>query len=182
MSETDKLKTGDVAKIAEGPGRTKAQAASRFNRWREAGIIPAHEQVWGPGGNAYVYPQSAGAIFAVLCELYDSGIVVISRDLRDMWDYLADPHAEGCQPHITHVLDAVANGEACWLILTLWRHQSTGQFQKTCCTRFEDEADKPIKGPSPDHDPMGDYIVPFHRLLPQFANGVTNVRALKAVH
>jgi len=181
MDAGDKLKTGDVAKGATGPNRTLAQASSRFNRWREAGIIPAEDHVWGPGGKAFVYPQTSGAIFAVLCDLYDAGIVTAKRQLRTMWEYLADPHAEGCHPHITHILDATAKGEACWLILTQWRHSETGAFQPTCCTRFEDQADKPIAGPSPEHEPLGEYIVPLHKLLDRFTDAESNVRPLKAV-
>lgn len=80
MREREKLKTGDVAKVAAGPGRTAAQAGSRFTHWREAGVIPTDEQVWGPGGPAYVFPRSTGAVAAVLFDLFDAGVVTDSRE------------------------------------------------------------------------------------------------------
>ncbi len=180
MSEKDKLKTADVASFAARPGRTKAQAGSRFTHWREAGVIPTDEQVWGPGGHAYVYDQSTGAIFAVMCDLFDAGIVTGKLQLRGMWDYMAQPHADGCHPHITHILDAIAKGEACWLILTLWRAAAAGEFKTTCCTRFEDQGDKPIEAPTADHEPVGEYIVSLHKLLERFASTESNVRPIRA--
>lgn len=170
--------------MSEGKLRVADAAGSQKNRfkwWVQEGIIPPDGEVPAPGGKAFLYPQWAGAAFAVQCDLYDAGIVTGKRQLRAMWDYLAAPHAEGCHPHITHILDAVAKDEACWLILTMWRHRGTGELQPTCCTRFEDQADKPIAGPSEDHEPIGEYIVPLHRLLARFATADSNVRPLKAV-
>ncbi len=179
MSERDKLGIADVARLAAVPGRSETQAKSRLNRWKDLGIIPPDGEIPARGGKAYVYPQTTGAIFAVLCDLFDAGIVVDHERLRGMWGYLAEPHAEGCHPHITHVLDAVAKGEACWLILTLWRDPQTGDFKKTCCTRFEDQADKPIAPPTPDYEPLGEYIVSFHKLLDRFTSAESNVRPIR---
>jgi hypothetical protein len=170
--------------MAEGKLRVSEVAGSnktRFKNWVSEGIIPPDGEIPAPGGKAFVYPQWAGAVFAILCDLYDGGIVVGRRQLAAMWRYFAEPHGEGCHPHITHILDAVAKDEACWLILTLWRHPITGGFETTCCTRFEDQADKPIAGPTPDHQPFGEYIVSLHKLLERFASAESNVRPLKAV-
>lgn len=176
-----KIGVGTVAAMSAGPGGSAAQRKTRFKNWVADGIIPSDGEVPAPGGKAFVYPQTAGAIFTVLCEFYDAAIVVGKRELRSLWEYFADPHAEGCHPHITHILDAIAKGEACWIIFTLWRDRTSGAFQKTCCTRFEEQADKPIAGPTQDHEPVGEYIVSLHKLLERFATLESNVRPIKAV-
>lgn len=170
MSEA-KLRVADVA------GSRKA----RFKRWVAAKIIPPEGAVPAPGGKAFVYPQTTGAIFAVTCDLFDAGIVTGQKQLRELWEYFAEPHAEGCHPHITHVLDAVAKGEATWLIFTLWRHRDGFDFKTTCCTRFEDDPSKPIAAPSQDHEPVGEYIVQLHKLLERFAVSESNVQPFKVV-
>ncbi|MDP3492632.1 MAG: hypothetical protein Q8R82_05925 [Hyphomonadaceae bacterium] len=180
MSEREKLKTGDVAAFAAGPGRTKAQATSRFTHWRELGIIPASEQVWGPGGPAYVYPQTVAAIFAVVSDLFDAGVVTGTRQLRSMWRFFSEPHAEGVRAHITHVLDAIAAGECVFLIMTMWRDEVSGEFHPTCATRFEDEYDRPVAAPAPHHEPIAEYVINLHVLLKRFATTESNVRPIRA--
>jgi hypothetical protein len=176
-----KIGVGAVARMAERPGRSFDAERNRFKKWVAAGIIPPDGEVPAPGGKAFVYPQTAGAIFAIMSELYDAAIAVSHRELRGLWDYLAESHADGCHPHITHILDAVEKEEACWLIFTLWKDEVSGAYVKTCCTRFEDQADKPINAPSADHDPAGEYIVQLHKLLKRFAVIESNVQTLKAV-
>jgi hypothetical protein len=181
MDATEKLKTGDVAKIAAGPWRTPAQNVSRLNYWREIGVIPTDGQEWGPGGFATIYPSGTGAIAAIMFDLFDAGIVAGKKQLSDLWRFFAEPHAEGVRPHIVHILDAVAAGECCFLVMTMWRHASSGETQPTCSTRFQDEYDKPIVAPSSHHEPVAEYVINLHVLLKRFASRETNVHPFKAV-
>ncbi len=181
MDTQGKLTTGGVAAFAAGPGRTKAQAGSKLNHWRDIGIVPADEQVWGRGGNAYVYPQTAGAISAILFDLHGAGIVTAKRQLQSMWRFFSEPRAEGLRPHIEYVLGAVASGECCFLVITMWRDETSGAFQPSCATRFEEEHDKPIEAPSPHHEPVAEYVINLHVLLKRFATAESNVLPLKAV-
>ena len=106
-----KIGVGQASALAVGPGWSADQRKNRYKKWEQVGIIPHAGEVPAPGGKAFVYPQTAGAIFAVLCDLHDGGIVTGKRQLRGMWDYMAQPHADGCHPHITHILDAIAKGD-----------------------------------------------------------------------
>ena len=45
---------------------------------------------------------------------------------------------------------------------------------------IEDQADKPIAAPTPDYDPIGEYIVSFHKLLERFTSAESNVRLIRA--
>lgn len=175
MDATGKIKVGDAAKVAAGPGRTPKQAASLWRRLVAMGVIPADGEEWGPGGTAYLFPQSAGAVGAVLFDLMDAGIVGGKKDLTSLWRYLSEPHSEGDAPLITHVLAEVASGGQCWLIITLWRHRLTGHIVPTCATRFADDMDRPIERPSPDHDPVADYVIRLHELLARFADTESNI-------
>lgn len=174
MDTKERLKSGDVAKIAAGPGRTAAQSGSRFNRWCEADIIPRDEHVWGPGGPAYVYPQSTGAVAAILFDLFDAGVVRDKGQLGRMWRFFAGPH-EGGPTLIDQTLDAVADSECCWLIMTMWRGAKNGEFQPTCAVRFEQEYDRPVEAPSADHEPIAEYVINLHVLLKRFATRDSNV-------
>lgn len=179
MSEREKLKTGDVAAFAAGPGRTRAQAGSRFTHWREAGIVPTEEKVWGPGGHAYVFPQSTGAIAAILFDLFDAGIVTDKRQLGRMWRFFGEAH-ENRPSQIDLVLNAVAAGECCWLIIVMWQNEETGEPHPTCSTRFVDDYDRPVPAPSASHVPVAEYVVNLHVLLKRFATQDSNVQPMRA--
>lgn len=180
MDTGEKLKNGQVAAFATRPGRTLAQAGSILNYWRTLGIIPSDGEVPAPGGKAFLYPQWTGAIFAVLCDLHDSGVVTAKHQLRRMWSFFAEPHAEGVQPHIMHILDAIAAGECVFLIMTMWRDEVSGEFQPTCATRFQDEYDRPVKAPTERHEPVAEYVINLHVLLKRFATAESNVRPIRA--
>ncbi len=179
MDTGEKLKNGQVAAFAARPGRTRAQAGSTLNYWRTLGIVPHDGEVPAPGGKAFLYPQWTGAIFAVLCDLHDAGVVTAKDQLRGMWRFLAEPHGEGIRPHIEHILDAIAAGECCFLVMTMWRDEVSGAYQPTCATRFEDEYDKPIASPTPRHDPVAEYVINLHVLLKRFATKDSNVQPLR---
>lgn len=180
MNTGDKLKNGQVAEFACGSRRTKAQAGSLLNYWRTLGIVPSDGEIPAPGGKAFVYPQWTGAIFAVLCDLHDAGVVTDKAQLRGMWRFFAEPHADGVSPHIEHVLDAIAAGECVFLVMTMWRHEMDSTFQPTCATRFQDEYDKPIVAPSDLHEPVAEYVINLHVLLKRFASAKSNVLPFKA--
>lgn len=174
MDTSEKLRNGQVAAFATRPGRTQAQAGSLLNYWRTLGIVPHDGEVSAPGGKAYVYPQCTGAIFAVLCDLHDAGVVTEKRQLGGMWRFFAEHHADGA-PLIDQVLDAIADGECCWLIMTMWRNEKTGEPQPTCSIRFEHEYDRPVTAPSADHEPIAEYVINLHVLLKRFATRDSNV-------
>lgn len=174
MDPRDQLKIKDASRIAAGPGRSAAQCAARWHRWVDAGIIPPAIGL-APGGDtngrpAFLFPQWAGAIGGVLFDLYDAGAVTGRDQLASMWRYFAEPHHEGGQPLIEHILAQIAAGNPVWLVLTIWRHEITGEIQPTCATRFADEMDRPIDAPTPEHANVADYVIKLHQLLARFAS------------
>lgn len=175
MDATGKIKVGEAAKVADGPGRTPKQAARRWRNLVAMGVIPSDGEAWGSGGTANLFPQWAGAVGAVLFDLMDAGIVGGKKDLASLWQYFSEVESDGEAPLITHVLAEIASGGQCWLIMTLWRHRITGKIVPTCATRFADEIERPLESPSPDHDPVADYVIRLHELLARFANTESNI-------
>lgn len=169
MVTRDKIRVSEAAELAAAPGRTAKQSRSRWHRWIDAGIIPeAAETARGHGGEAFLYPQSAGAIAAVLFDLFDAGAVTGRDQLASMWRYFAEPQHAGGEPLITHVLAEVEAGNPCFLVFTLWRHQHTGEIVPTCGVRFHDELERPFEAPSQFHEPVTKCVTPLHRLLARF--------------
>lgn len=169
-----------IAQLAAGPGRTPKQTGARFHQWIIAGIIPpAAVLSKGQGGEAFLYPQSVGAIAAVLFDLYDAGAVTNHGQLKSMWRYLSEAE-DGAEPLITHVLAEIEAGNPCWLVLTLWRHSFSGECQPTCGVRFADETERPFEAPSDHYTPFADYVIHLDRMLARFATRESNIVPLKA--
>lgn len=169
MDARDKLKVSEAADRIARPGRTPAQSRALWHRWMDAGIIPpAVETEWGSGGLAFIFPESAAAIAAVLFDLYDAGAVTARHQLASTWRYFAEPQHEGGEPLITHVLAEVEHGNPCFLVLTYWRHQQTGDVQPTCGVRFHEELERPFPAPSQFHVPITKCVTPLHLLLARF--------------
>lgn len=169
MDARDKIRVTEAAERIARPGRTPAQIRALWHRMVEAGVIPrAVETEWGAGGLAFIYPESAAAIAAVLFDLYDAGAVTARYQLASMWRFFAEPHHEGGQPMITHVLAEAQHGNPCFLIITFWRHQTTGEMATTCGVRFHEELDTPFDAPSQFHVPVSKCVTPLHLLLARF--------------
>lgn len=179
MRESEQLKVGDLSEIAQGPGRSPAQTASRWRRWVAAGIIPADGQVQWKGGPANLFPRSAAAVGLILFDLYDAGVVTDRHQLAAMWRHFSE-HEEGNAPLIIHVLAEIGGGNPAYLIITAWRHQTTGDIVPTCAIRFADELERGLEAPTDDHRPIGDYVIKLHHLLARFATPESNVLAFKA--
>lgn len=169
METRDKLRITEAAEKAAPPGRSPAQIRARWHAWIKAGIIPpAVESEWGAGGLSFIFPESAAAIATVLFDLFDAGAVTAHHQLASMWRYFAEPQEDDGEPLITHVLAEVAHGNPCFLVFTLWRHQSTGEIQPTCGVRFHEELERPFDAPSQFHIPVTKCMTPLHLLLARF--------------
>lgn len=169
MSTRDKLRVTEAAERTVAPGRRAEKARARWHQWIKAGIIPpAVESEWGAGGLAFIFPESAAAIAAVLFDLFDTGAVTSRDQLASMWRYFAEAQHEGGEPLITHVLAEVEHGHPCFLVVTLWRHQNSGQIQPTCGVRFHEELERPFEAPSQFHELVTKCVTPLHLLLARF--------------
>lgn len=171
MDTRDKIRVTQAAERAAAPGRRAEQVRARWHRWIKEGIIPpAVEAEFVRGGLAFIFPESAAAIAAVMFDLYDAKAVTDRDQLRSMWRYFAEPQHEGGEPLITHLLAEVEAGNPCFLILTLWRHQHSGEIVPTCGVRFHDELERPFEAPSQFHEPVTKCVTPLHLLLARFVS------------
>lgn len=175
MDARDRIRVAEAAEMAARPGRTPAQVRARWHRLVEIGVIPrAVETDWGRGGLTFIYPDWAAAVACVIFDLIDAGAVSDRAQLRGMWSYLAEPHHEGGEPLIVHVLAEVEAGNPCFLVLTLWRNQDTGEITPTCGVRFSEELERPFEAPSQFHEPVVKCVTPLHLLLARFADAEPN--------